>query len=258
MGLNRKNELRSYWSTLPIYHMPIFSSVMPRTRYLMIMRFLHYNDNTQCPPRNHPNFDKLYKIRPLINYFSEIFPQLFTPDQHICVDESLIKFSGRLGLKQFIPTKRVRYGMKMYKLCDRATGYTYAFMVYEGKDTQLHPPNCPEYIGSSGKVVRQLLNPLLEKGYHVYVDNFYSSLPLFRNLHRKNTPACGTVRTNRKGFPQSLVNKKLRRGEAASLRNEEILAVKWRDRRDVYMLSSIHNNTFVEITRRNGPIQKPT
>ena len=97
----------------------------------------------------------------------------------------------------------------------------------------------------------------MEKGYHLYVDNFYTSLPLFRNLYRKKTPACGTVRSNRKGFPQSLVTKKLRKGETASLRNEEVLPVKWRDKRDVYVLSTIHKNTFVTIRRRNGQTRKP-
>ena len=116
------------------------------------MRFLHYNDNTQCPPRNDPNFDKLYKIRPLLDYFAQIFPQLFTQDQHICVDESLINFSGRLGMKQFIPSKRARYGVKLYKLCDRATGYTYAFNVYEGKDSQLHPLIAQTTLEPAGKL----------------------------------------------------------------------------------------------------------
>ncbi|XP_040177296.1 piggyBac transposable element-derived protein 4-like [Rana temporaria] len=258
MGLTKKNDLRSYWSTNPIHHMPIYSAVMSRTRYWMIMRFLHYNDNTECPPRNDPTYDKFYKIRPLLNYFSEKFPQLFTPDQNISVAESLVHFNDKLGFKQFTPNRRSRYGVKLYKLCDRATGYTYAFMVYKGKDTQLRPPECPEYIGSSGKVVWDLIHPLLEKGYHLYVDNFYTSLPLFHNLHRRKTPACGTVRKNRKGFPQKLLNVKLRKGDAASLRNEETLAVKWRGSREVYMLSTIHNDTCVEISRRNGPIQKPT
>ncbi|PIO27980.1 hypothetical protein AB205_0063690, partial [Aquarana catesbeiana] len=112
MGLTKKNELCSYWSTHPIHHMPLFSAVMPRTRYLMIMRFLHFSDKTQYPPQNDPNYDRLYKIRPILNYFSEVFPQLFTPDQHICVDESLVKFSGRLKIKQFIPSKRAHYGVK--------------------------------------------------------------------------------------------------------------------------------------------------
>ena len=146
----------------------------------------------------------------------------------------------------------------MYKLCDRDTGYIYSFIVYEGKDSQLHPRECPEYIGTSGKVVWELIYPLLGKGYHLYVDNFYTSLPLFRNLYRRDTPACGTVRINRKGFPQKLLNQKLRRGETTSLRNQELLAVKWRDRRDVHMLTTIHNDTYVEVPKRSGPVQKPS
>ena len=237
--------------------MPVFSSTMSRTRYHTIMRFLHYNDNTQCPPRNDPSHDKLFKIRPLLNFFSEKFPQLFVPDQNISVDESLVHFTGRLGIKQYIPNKRSRYGVKLYKLCDRVTGYVYAFRVYEGKDTQLQPPECPEYIGASGKIVWELVYPLLGKGYHLYVDNFYTSFPLFRNLHRMGTPACGTVRPNRKGFPQRLIMERLQKGETASLRNEEVLAIRWRDKRNVHMLSTIHNDTYVEIPKRNGPVQKP-
>ena len=144
----------------------------------------------------------------------------------------------------------------MYKLYNRDTGYIYSFLVYEGKDSQLHPPECPEYIRTSGKVVWELMYPLFEKGYHLYVDNFYTSLPLFRNLHWRDTPAFGTIRTNRKGIPQKLVTQKLRRGETTSLRNQELLAVKWRDRRDVHMLTTIHNDTYVEVPKRNGPSQK--
>ncbi|WP_227645574.1 transposase, partial [Klebsiella pneumoniae] len=75
MGLTKKIELHSYWSTHP---MPIYSSVMSRTRYETIMRFLHFNDNSQCPPRDNPNHDKLFKLRPLINSFSQRFAETFT------------------------------------------------------------------------------------------------------------------------------------------------------------------------------------
>lgn len=44
----------------------IYSSIMPRSRYEMIMQFLHFSDNTQCPPWDNANYDKLYKICPLI------------------------------------------------------------------------------------------------------------------------------------------------------------------------------------------------
>ncbi|XP_040203738.1 piggyBac transposable element-derived protein 4-like [Rana temporaria] len=257
MGLSKKNELHSYWSKKPILHMPIFSATMSRSRYDKIIRFLHFCDNSQCPPRNHTDFDRLYKIRPLIDFFNEKFAELYIPEQNISVDESLVHFTGRLGIKQYIPSKRARYGLKLNKLCESSSGYVNAFRVYEGKDSQIQPPECPSYMGISGKIVWELAFPLFQKGYHIYVDNYYTSLPLFRHLFLNKTLACGTSRKNRKGFPQSLVTTCLQKGESVSLRNEEVLALKWRDKKDVYMMLTIHNDTSVEIHRRRRTIRKP-
>ncbi|CAI9600260.1 unnamed protein product, partial [Staurois parvus] len=85
----------------------------------------------------------------------------------------------------------------------------------------------------------------------------YSSVPLFRHLFNLGICACGTVRSNRRGFPQRLVNTRLKKGEKACLRNEELLAVKWKDKRDVYLLSSIHADTTVQITTAAGVVEKP-
>ena len=257
MGIVKKNELRSYWSTDPIHHMPVFSAAMTRARYEVIMRFMHFNDNSLSRPRGDPEHDRLHKIRPLINHLSQRFTDVYTPHQNICVDESLIHFTGRLAFKQFIPSKRARYGVKLYKLCERATGYTYKFRIYEGKDTTVEPVGCPDYIGSSGKVVWDLVSPLFHQGYHLYVDNFYSSVPLFRHLYNLKIGCCGTVRPNRRGFPQRLVNTRLRKGEKACLRNEELLAVKWKDKRDVFIMSSIHPDTTVQIATPSGLVDKP-
>lgn len=158
------------------------------------MRFLHFSDNSQCPPRNHPNFDKLFKVRPLINFFSQKFAEVYVPDKNISVDESLVHFTGRLGIKQYIPSKRARYGLKLNKLCESATGYVHSFRVYQGKDSQLQPPECYSYMGISGKIVLELAFPLLQKGYHIYMDNYYTSLPFLRHLYLKQTLTCGTAR----------------------------------------------------------------
>ncbi|XP_040210225.1 piggyBac transposable element-derived protein 4-like [Rana temporaria] len=256
-GLSQMNDVQSCWSTSPIFHKPLYSSVMSMKRYEMIMRFLHFSDNTLCPPRNRPGYDKLFKIRPLINIFSQKFAQLYIPEKHICVDESLIHFTGRLGLEQSTPNKRDRYGVKLHKLCERATGYTYAFRVYEGDDSQLEPPDCPSYMGNSGKIVLDLALPLFQKGYHLYVGEFYTSVPLFHHLYQQKTLACGIVRASRGGLPQRLVTTRLQRGESMSLRNNEVLALKWRNKKNVYVLSSIHNDTSVEYQGRHGPIQVP-
>ena len=51
------------------------------------------------------------------------------------INEVIVKFKGRALFKQYIPKKRKRFGIKMFKLCD-STGYTYDLNVYLGKDRQ--------------------------------------------------------------------------------------------------------------------------
>uniref|UniRef100_A0A8C5R0Q0 PiggyBac transposable element-derived protein domain-containing protein n=1 Tax=Leptobrachium leishanense TaxID=445787 RepID=A0A8C5R0Q0_9ANUR len=259
MGIIKKPSIRSYWSSSPICSTPIYPQSMSRRRYENILHFMHFSDNSLCPPREHPQFDRLYKIRPLITHFAARFAEAYTPGRNICVDESLMKYKGRLGFKQYIPSKRSRYGVKVYKLCDSESGYTQAFRVYEGKDSSFDPPGCPEHMGTSGKIVWDLLFPLMNKGYHLYVDNFYASVPLFKLLYCFDTAACGTVRKNRVGFPAQLVRTRLKSGETSALRQEELLAVKYRDKKDVYLLSTIHTERSVEVSVRGRAerIRKP-
>lgn len=87
---------------------------------------MHFSDNTPCRPRGVTlTMGQLHKIGPLINYLPEKFADVHTPQQNICVDESLIHFTGKLAIKRYLPRKHCRYVVKWYKLCERATGYPY-------------------------------------------------------------------------------------------------------------------------------------
>ena len=50
-------------------------------------------------------------------------------------------------------------------------------------------------------VVTKLVQPYTNQGYNIYIDNFYTSINLLKTLQEKGFNACGTARTNRKGFP---------------------------------------------------------
>ena len=63
------------------------------------------------------------------------FSKFYNPSEHLAVGEVIVKFKGRTVFKQYIPKKRKRFGIKMFKLCD-CTGYTYDMAVYLGKDRQ--------------------------------------------------------------------------------------------------------------------------
>ncbi|XP_063312604.1 piggyBac transposable element-derived protein 4-like [Pelobates fuscus] len=241
----KKNSIRMYWSKNSVCSTPIYSQTMNRSRYEAMLRFLH---NSKCPPRDNPQYDNLYKIRPLISHFNRQFGSMYTPQKNICVDESLMNYKGRLGFKQYIPVKRSRYGIKLYKLCESASGYVYTFRVYEGKDSHLDPPGCPDIIGMSGEIVWDLINPLLNKGYHLFIDNYYNSIPLLRILYCFETVACGTIRKTRVGFPKALAQKKLKRGETTALCQDELQALKFKDKKEVFMLTSMHTERTRRVT----------
>jgi hypothetical protein len=61
------------------------------------------------------------------------FSKFYNPSENMAVDEVIVSFKGRVIFKQFIPKKRKRFGIKVFKLFD-STGYTYDMKVYLGKD----------------------------------------------------------------------------------------------------------------------------
>uniref|UniRef100_A0A8C5Q2Y3 PiggyBac transposable element-derived protein domain-containing protein n=1 Tax=Leptobrachium leishanense TaxID=445787 RepID=A0A8C5Q2Y3_9ANUR len=258
MGIVQKPSIASYWSKKSTQTTPIFPATMSRDRYLLLLRYLHYNDNANALPRDHPDHDRLYKLRPLLDHLMARFEELYTPGQNLSVDESLLLYKGRLVFKQYIPSKRARYGIKLYKLCESSSGYMYRFRVYTGKDSQLAPPDCPPALSTTEKIVWDLAYPLFGKGYCIYTDNFYTGVPLYKFLYSNGTGACGTIRSNRKGFPTKQFGKQ-KRGETSALRCGELLAVKYTDKKDVHLLTTIHNEctSAVHVRWRDSPIMKP-
>jgi len=68
----------------------------------------------------------------------------------------------------------------------------------------------------------------------------------------------GTLRANRKSNPKDVTQKKLKRGEVISMRSfSNILVLKWKDKRDLYMLSTKHNSEMISIDHRGKYIEKP-
>ena len=50
---------------------------------------------------------------------------------------------------------------------------------------------------------------LRDKETVVYIDNFFTSIPLLQELKESSINVVGTIRTNRKGYPKVLQNKNL-------------------------------------------------
>lgn len=123
-------------------------------------------------------------------------------------------------------------------MCEAVTGYILDFIIYTGATTEIAQSN----FGKSGDVVVRLLDPYLDKGHTLFIDNWNSSSDLFLWLYDRCTNTCGTVRKTRKQMPK--MEEKLKRGEFSfrTTRNK-LTAIKWCDKREVFKLSTAHDNS---------------
>lgn len=95
-------------------------------------------------------------------------------------------------------------------------------------------------------VVMGLMNRYLLSNHAVYTGNFLSSLPLATDLLQADTYFCGTLRSNRIGVPRELPNIRLNKYDNIKWVKDDIMVTKWKDKRDVYMLSTNNNGSDVE------------
>uniref|UniRef100_A0A8D0AC50 PiggyBac transposable element-derived protein domain-containing protein n=1 Tax=Sander lucioperca TaxID=283035 RepID=A0A8D0AC50_SANLU len=230
MGVVKCFSFTDYWRGGHLYSLPFPRRVMTGKKFLRISQSLHLSssvgDAANEERRGTGAYDRLAKIKPLYEEMRDSCRRNFHPGQEISIDERMVASKARTGLKQYMKNKPVRWGYKLFVLADSRNGYTWDFFVYEGK--------CQ---GNSGKglsyeAVMELIDvQLLGTGYKVFVDNFYTSPILFRDLLLKRIWACGTIRTNRIGFPRSSIR---------WIRNDSLLFVQWRDTRDVFLCSTLH------------------
>ncbi|XP_047143975.2 piggyBac transposable element-derived protein 4-like [Hydra vulgaris] len=181
MGYVVLPKLDDYWSSDPaISGKAICGGVMTRKRFYSLMRSLHFADN------DNNNGSKLYKIEKFVNLFIARCQHLLVPGRDICIDESMIPFRGRLRFRMYIPSKRHKYGIKIFKLCSN-NGYTYNLSIYAGKEDQ------PRYGSVAERVVLKLMENLLGHGRILYTDNWYTSMNLAKSLLENKTNLVGTA-----------------------------------------------------------------
>ena len=113
MGIDHLPSVDDYWSKDPLLHYAPIADRIPRWRFREISRYLHFVDNDHLAPRGDPAHDRLGKVRPLIDHLSSKFETLYQPSKNVAVDEAMIKFQGRLSLKQYMPKKPIKRKIKV-------------------------------------------------------------------------------------------------------------------------------------------------
>lgn len=236
MGLLRAGEISDYWRASPLYKTSIPEMTMSRNRFQILLNCLHFADNTKIV-----NGDRLGKIQPLLDSLLRNFQTVFTPGCDVVIDETLVPWRGRLIFRQYIPNKAHKYGIKLFKLCS-TEGYTYNISIYSGKSK-----DGTRTVGLAKSVCTKLMEKLLNEGRTLYVDNFYTSYELAKLFLAQKTHVVGTLRSKKKNMPKEVMDKSLRPGEVYAREDQHgIVVMKWRDKRDVRLLTTKHNADIEE------------
>ena len=156
--------------------------------------------------------------------------ELFIPGQKVSIDERMVKYKGPFFFKQYTMNKPTKWGIKLWVLADSATGYNWDMVVYTGKkkddwddfsvnESSFDGLPCdisrgyPDNVDSDpdakrnlmlqlgARAVLKLTMPLINRGYILFVENFYTSVPLFKYLCSSGINVVGN------GFPVELKNK---------------------------------------------------
>lgn len=166
MGLVKVPKLSHYWSTSELYSFTFTRNTMPRNPFELLLKFWHFSNNQE----ELPEANRLHKCERVPNMFIEPIHQ----DRQFA-STNWWSLGDRLRFRQCFPSKRHRYGIKLYKLC---TGkkYTWNLSKYISKDS-----TDGEY-SASENVVFKLIQNLLNEGRTIYMDNYYMSTPLAYRL----------------------------------------------------------------------------
>eukprot|EP00731_Ephydatia_muelleri_P003137 Em0001g3137a len=110
MGLLSYPSMDDYWSTSWPFENRAISAAMTRNRFSLLMKFLHLNDKSNYTKRGEAGHDRLYKLRPFFDAIIANCKQAYIFAQELSIEESMIKFKGRLGFIQYNPMKPIKWG----------------------------------------------------------------------------------------------------------------------------------------------------
>ena len=175
--------------------LPHFKAATSRDRLLLLIRFCRFDD---ADTKNNRKDDRFGHVREAWEIFNNRCRELYGLGLHVTIDEMLQTFHGRCRFRQYMPQKPRRYGIKYWILADAESHYCFNAIPYLGKEGDTPALN----LGATA--VTKLVEPMRNTHRNVTRDRFFTSVDLFKDLHKDNLSAVGTVKANRKNLPVKL------------------------------------------------------
>jgi hypothetical protein len=163
------------------------------------------------------------------------------------IDEMMIRYKGTYCLlRQYMPQKPQKWSIKVWYLACSVIKFVWNFAIYCGKE---EATSTIEPIGRgepklAHKVVMELVKDIEGKGHVIAMDNFFTSISLFKELAEKAIYATGTLRSNRIGIPSTLKDTKtFSRMPQGTLdwrmhESRSMSSILWKNKKPVLLLST--------------------
>jgi len=184
-GIVNMPSYRMYWPELTRFD-PI-ADVMSRNRFDTMRNYFHISDNSTMKAHNDPEYDRLFKVRTLVDSIKPSFLEIEV-EEYGSVDGLIIPFKGQSSLKQYVRNKPHKWRMKVVPRAGYS-GILYDFEVYMGKGNVKNVS--PLVI--SGDIVLRLVEGLpMGQNYKMFMDNWFTSFSLMCALKEIGILALGT------------------------------------------------------------------
>lgn len=113
MGIVRLLRFDDYWRKDAMYHYSSVASRITPDHFRELQKYLHFTSSSTLAAPQTPGYDKLGKIRLIVTMFGDQFAAACSTAKDVSNDESMIPFKGRSSLKQCLPLKPIKQGIKI-------------------------------------------------------------------------------------------------------------------------------------------------
>jgi hypothetical protein len=236
IGTHNVTKPRECWTEDPRLPVYAFTKFMTRDRFAQLRRYLHLSSLAGSDTR------WFGQVEPLATRLRERFKRYYTPPTNVSVDEMMIRFSGRSAHTHRMNLKPTPEEYKVIALA--AQGYCYTFE-FVSRIEGAHVPRI-DGLSATGSLVAALCEqlPANARQFNVFMDDVFSSIPLFSYLRSKGIGACGTVRSNSARYPKGMQLRgtkfKLDWNTIKTKEVGDVLVVCWIDDGAVQLLTTVH------------------
>lgn len=131
-GCQRDNHLSTREMFSPQTGSPLYRAAMSEEPFTFLVSCLRFDDKETREQRRLT--DRFAAIRKIWDIFIDKCRKMYTPHEHLTVDEQLLGFRGHCQFRMYILSKPTKYGIKLVLINDNK--YLLGAIPYLGKQAQ--------------------------------------------------------------------------------------------------------------------------